>query len=202
VRVLLRGLAGRAASPYIATLTAGRLSPAGCGLLHERLWKPAGRLHLLWRPVVDTLWAWCAGWPLTTYPRIRQTVLDTTDARALAEFYRELFGLSYRAGDEPPGDGSPDPRGRDWLVLVGSSGGGLAFQQVDSLPPATWPSGPVPQQIHLDTSVPSAEELDIQHERALALGARLLRDRSSDPEEPLRVYADPSGHPFCIFVAP
>jgi hypothetical protein len=50
--------------------------------------------------------------------------------------------------------------------------------------------------------VPSAEELDIQHERALALGARLLLDRSSDPEEPLRVYADPSCHPFCIFVAP
>ncbi|MFC4631866.1 VOC family protein [Promicromonospora alba] len=29
-------------------------------------------------------------------PRIRQVVLDTTDARALAEFYRQLFGLSYR----------------------------------------------------------------------------------------------------------
>ena len=26
-------------------------------------------------------------------------------------------------------------------------------------------------------------------------------DRSGDPEEPLRAYADPSGHPFCIFVA-
>ena len=40
-------------------------------------------------------------------PRIRQVVLDTTDARALAEFYRELFGLAYRPGDEPP----PDPGG-------------------------------------------------------------------------------------------
>jgi hypothetical protein len=29
----------------------------------------------------------------------------------------------------------------------------------------------------------------------------MLRDRSDDPEEPLRVYADPSGHPFCVFVA-
>jgi hypothetical protein len=27
----------------------------------------------------------------------------------------------------------------------------------------------------------------------------LLDDRSGDPEEPLRVYADPAGHPFCIF---
>ena len=30
---------------------------------------------------------------------------------------------------------------------------------------------------------------------------RLLYDRSADPQEPLRVYADPAGHPFCIFVA-
>jgi hypothetical protein len=29
----------------------------------------------------------------------------------------------------------------------------------------------------------------------------VLRDRSDDPDEPLRVYADPAGHPFCIFVA-
>ena len=35
----------------------------------------------------------------------------------------------------------------------------------------------------------------------LALGARLLEDRSDDPEEPLRVYADPAGHPFCIIAA-
>jgi hypothetical protein len=50
--------------------------------------------------------------------------------------------------------------------------------------------------------VPTARDLDVQHSRALSLGARLLRDRSVDPEEPLRVYADPAGHPFCIFVAP
>jgi len=26
-------------------------------------------------------------------------------------------------------------------------------------------------------------------------------DRTDDTEEPLYVFADPSGHPFCIFVA-
>jgi Glyoxalase-like domain len=128
-------------------------------------------------------------------------VLDTTVPRALAEFYRELLGLSYRPGDEPPPRGAPDPRGNDWLVLHGD-GINLAFQYVDELPPATWPEGPVPQQLHLDTSVPTVAELDIQNERALSLGARLLLDRSDDPEEPLRVYADLSGHPFCILVAP
>jgi hypothetical protein len=44
-------------------------------------------------------------------------------------------------------------------------------------------------------------DLDVAHERALALGARLRYDRSDDAEEPLRVYADPAGHPFCIIAA-
>jgi catechol 2,3-dioxygenase-like lactoylglutathione lyase family enzyme len=136
-----------------------------------------------------------------TFPVIRQTVLDTTDPRRLAEFYRELFGLRYRAGDEPPGPGQPDPKGQDWLVLKNPAGGAaLAFQKVGELLGATWPDGPVPQQLHLDTTVPTTADLEVQHGRALALGARLLLDRSDDPEEPLRVYADPAGHPFCILV--
>jgi catechol 2,3-dioxygenase-like lactoylglutathione lyase family enzyme len=135
-------------------------------------------------------------------PELRQVVLDSTDVRALAEFYRELLGFSYRPGDEPPAAGEPDPAGQDWLVLQGSGGTrGLAFQQVAELPEATWPSGPTPQQLHLDLTVHTTQDLDAQHERALALGARLLLDRTDDPDEPLRVYADPDGHPFCIFVA-
>ena len=55
--------------------------------------------------------------------------------------------------------------------------------------------------LHLDTTVPTLDDLRCQHERALALGARLLLDRSDDADEPLYVYADPAGHPFCIFVA-
>ena len=130
------------------------------------------------------------------FPELLQTVLDTTDARRLAEFYRQLLGLTYRPGDE-----EPDPDGDDWLVLRDAAGNNrLAFQQVPALPEATWPEGPRPQQLHLDLIVPNEAQLEAQHERALGLGARLLFDRSDDPEEPLRVYADPSGHPFCIFV--
>ena len=136
------------------------------------------------------------------YPELRQVVLDGSDARALAEFYRRLLGLRYRPGDEPPPAGQPDPAGRDWLVLEDAAGAvRVAFQQVAALPEATWPEGPVPQQLHLDLTVPTKAELDLQHERAMALGARPLEDRSDDPQEPLRVYADPAGHPFCIFVA-
>lgn len=137
------------------------------------------------------------------FPIVRQVVLDTTDARGLAEFYRRLLGWRYRPGDEPPAPDEPDPNGRDWLVLRQPDGGlGIAFQNVDALPRATWPEGPIPQQLHLDMTVPDVAELDAQHERAVGLGAELLLDRSDDPEEPLRVYADPAGHPFCIFVAP
>lgn len=136
------------------------------------------------------------------HPVLRQVVLDCTDARILAEFYRELLGLRYRAGDEPPAAGEPDPNGQDWLVLSGGEGQpGLAFQQVAHLPEPTWPEGPYPQMLHLDLSVGSAAALGAQHERVLALGARLLLDRFDDPGEPLRVYADLAGHPFCIFVA-
>jgi catechol 2,3-dioxygenase-like lactoylglutathione lyase family enzyme len=128
---------------------------------------------------------------------VRQVVLDCTDARRLAEFYRELLGLQYRPGDEPPADGEPDV---DWLVVRNPGGVQLAFQQIDELPEPTWPTGPRPQMLHLDITVETADELLAQHERVLSLGGRLLHDRFDDPDEPLRVYADPAGHPFCIFV--
>jgi catechol 2,3-dioxygenase-like lactoylglutathione lyase family enzyme len=130
---------------------------------------------------------------MADYPRIVQTVIDTTDLRGLAEFYRELFGLSYRPGDETPTEGE------DWLVLRGD-GVQLAFQLVDRLEPTTWPDASVPMQLHLDTTVPDAAELERQRDRALELGATVALDRSDDPEEELYVFRDPAGHPFCIFV--
>jgi hypothetical protein len=130
-------------------------------------------------------------------------VLDAPDARALAEFYRQLLGYEYRSGDEPPASGEPDPHGDEWLVLRDPSGSArLAIQHVDELPAATWPEPLVPQQLHLDMTVADTDELARQHDRALALGATELEDRSRVVEEPLYVLADPAGHPFCIFVSP
>lgn len=137
---------------------------------------------------------------MAAYPHLLQTVLDTTDVRGLAEFYRRLLGLSYRPGDEAPPDGAVDDA--DWLVLRDERGTNrLAFQQVERLEPTTWPSPDVPMQLHLDMTVPSSEALEEQRQRATTLGGRLLLDRSDDPDEPLYVFADPAGHPFCIFVA-
>ena len=137
-----------------------------------------------------------------TFPTIVQTVIDTTDARRAAEFYRQLLGLAYRPGDEQPPAGEPDPNGQDWLVLRNPRGGReLAFQQVESLTRSTWPAHDVPQQLHLDLSVPDAETLQQSHDRAIELGATVLLDRTADDDEPLWVFADLDGHPFCIFVA-
>ena len=140
---------------------------------------------------------------MCAFPHFSQVVLDTTDARGLAEFYRQLLGYRYRSGDEPPPADTDDPRGRDWLVLIAPDGlRSMAFQQVGRLRETTWPDEEVPQQMHLDLTVPTKAELDLQHKRAVTLGARLRHDRSWDADEPLRVYADPAGHLFCIFVAP
>ena len=50
------------------------------------------------------------------------------------------------------------------------------------------------------TPASDRDALECQRERAEDLGARLLLDRADDDDEPLYVFADPSGHPFCVFV--
>ena len=133
---------------------------------------------------------------------LRQTVLDTLDPRRAAEFWRQFLGWAYRPGDEPPPAGQPDPNGRG---LAGAAQSGRRHRCSGSSGSTSWPGrpgrGPVPQQLHLDLTVPDIAALDAEHERVLGLGATLLDDsRQRDPQEPLRVYGDPDGHPFCIFV--
>ncbi|WP_298460886.1 VOC family protein [uncultured Cellulomonas sp.] len=132
-------------------------------------------------------------------PVLLHTVIDAQDCRRLAEFYRQLLGLHYRDGDAPPADDSPDDA--DWLVLVDDGGRRvLAVQEKRDTTPPTWPSEQVPMQMHMDFTVATVEELARQRARAEQLGARLVHDRSHDPDEPLFVLADPAGHPFCLLV--
>lgn len=147
------------------------------------------------------------GWPF-----VRQVIIDCPNPRSLAEFYRELLGYDYRPGDEPPPPGEPDPLGEDWLVIRpeaddASSGRGIAFQYADDFVPPVWPAdgeaaapGHQRQMLHLDMTVPDKQSLARQRDRAVELGATVRLDRSDDAEEPLYVFADPAGHPFCIFV--
>ena len=122
-------------------------------------------------------------------------MLDAEDARGLAEFYRQLLGLRYLD------DRDASVQDADWQVLVDDAGERvLAFQRVDSMPAPTWPEGPRPQMMHLDLLVDTRDELRNQHERAVELGASVLEDSIDDPEEAIVIFADPAGHPFCIFV--
>lgn len=135
------------------------------------------------------------------HPTVRQTVLDCLDPRRLGDFYRDLLGYAYRARDETPTDGE------DWLVIKPGDGGhGLAFQKNPEYVPPVWTPGPdrpgdQQMMLHLDLSVSDVESLEAQRLRVLSLGGAVLYDRSADDEEPLYVFADPAGHPFCIFVA-
>ncbi len=137
---------------------------------------------------------------MSSYPRLVNTVLDATDVRGLAEFYRRLLGLTYRPGDEPRREADDDA---EWLVLLTAEGQRLlAFQQVETLHRTTWPSPEVPMQMHLCFYVEEPDDLDVQRQRAEALGAKLLLHRTEEPDEPLYVLADPAGHPFCLYTHP
>jgi len=135
---------------------------------------------------------------MSAYPVLLHTAIDARDCRALAEFYRQLLGLHYRAGEEPPESGADDA---DWLVLLNDDGERvLTVQEKKDTTAPTWPSEEVPMQLHMDFAVPTVEELERHRDRALELGARELLDRSADDGEPLYVLADPAGHPFCLLV--
>lgn len=59
--------------------------------------------------------------------------------------------------------------------------------------PPRWPDPAYPQQLHLDLLVP---DLDTAEADVLTNGATKLRDSGT-----FRVYADPAGHPFCLYAS-
>jgi predicted enzyme related to lactoylglutathione lyase len=112
-------------------------------------------------------------------------VLDAPDPRELADFYGQLLGWNVEQ-DEP-----------DWVTLRAPRGGpGLSFQTETNYVRPTWPAGPGDQQmmVHLDIEV---EDLEAAGAHAVAAGATLA---GYQPQENVRVYLDPAGHPFCLWV--
>jgi catechol 2,3-dioxygenase-like lactoylglutathione lyase family enzyme len=113
-------------------------------------------------------------------------VLDAPDARQLADFYQRLLGWT-TAQDEP-----------GWVKLTPPEGGepGLSFQSEPAYVRPAWPSSASRQQMmaHLDIEV---DDLDAASAHALAQGAILAEYQ---PQETVRVYLDPAGHPFCLWV--
>jgi catechol 2,3-dioxygenase-like lactoylglutathione lyase family enzyme len=123
---------------------------------------------------------------VTPAVRLTAPVLGTPDPRGLARFYQRLLGWPIR--DDEAG----------WATLRPEDGGtGLSFQlETDHVPPV-WPPerGAQQMQLHLDLQV---DDLDAASAVAEDAGARLLDDHD-DGNEHVRVYADPAGHPFCLF---
>lgn len=112
-------------------------------------------------------------------------VLGAPDPRALASFYERLLGWS-RTQDEP-----------EWVKLEGGGGGaGLSFQREPDHRAPAWPAGEHDQQmqLHLDIEV---DDLAAAGAYAETLGAVLAEFQ---PQDDVRVYLDPAGHPFCLFL--
>jgi predicted enzyme related to lactoylglutathione lyase len=120
--------------------------------------------------------------PLLT---LTATVLDAPDARALAAFYQQLLG--WPIGSDEPG----------WVTLRPPGGGaGLSFQTEDRYVRPVWPADTTHQQMmmHLDIEV---DDLAAAGAHAVAAGAVLAEFQ---PQELVRVYLDPAGHPFCLWM--
>jgi catechol 2,3-dioxygenase-like lactoylglutathione lyase family enzyme len=106
-------------------------------------------------------------------------VFGCPDPGALASFYAELLGMRIIR--------------EDWLVIAKdeNSSPRLAFDEESGYRPSRWPDPEHPQQLHPDISV---SNLEAAQELALRLGATLLQDKGE-----YRSYADPAGHPFCLY---
>lgn len=118
-------------------------------------------------------------------PEVSAVVLDCPDARVLGKFYQRLLGWDI-AEDEP-----------DWVRVRPPGGGtGLSFQSEESYQPPVWPATADKQQmmLHLDLCV---EALGAAGAHAIAAGATLAEYQ---PQDDVRVYLDPAGHPFCLFL--
>jgi catechol 2,3-dioxygenase-like lactoylglutathione lyase family enzyme len=112
-------------------------------------------------------------------------VLDTPDARELAGFYQRLLGWNV-VQDEP-----------EWVKLGSPNGGpGLSFQSDPAYVRPVWPAGPGDPQMkmHLDIHVEDLAAAAAHAEKAGATRADF------QPQEDVRVYLDPDGHPFCLFL--
>ena len=114
------------------------------------------------------------------------TAIDCPDPVALANFYSKLSGYEM----EPLGD--LDSAKVTWYSLLRKGEPVISFQRIPNYMAATWPEGPVPQQMHLDFDVKDLDEAEV---KVLALGATKAAFQSATN---YRVYLDPVGHPFCL----
>jgi hypothetical protein len=109
----------------------------------------------------------------------------------------QLDGVAVRADEREGINGivinCPDER-RDELRAFYASfvDGPFVFDEGDDYHRPQWPDPDHPQQVHLDVRV---VDLDAATALVRGRGATLLRDNGDEH----RVFADPIGHPFCLY---
>ncbi len=101
---------------------------------------------------------------------------------SLGSFYAELLGMRIIR--------------TDWFVIAAdeNSSPRLAFDHEAGFRPPRSGDPENPRQLHLDLA---SRDLDTAEELAIQLGATRLREKGHD-----RSYADPAGHPFCLYAEP
>jgi len=117
--------------------------------------------------------------------RLTTVNIGAPDPGALARFYQCLLGGEI-AAEEP-----------DDVFLRGAAGSvGLSFQRESGYVRPVWPARPGDQQmmIHLEIRV---DDLERAGAHATACGA-VIADHQ--PQDDVRVYLDPAGHPFCLWI--
>jgi len=126
-------------------------------------------------------------------PRLTVTsvTIGAPDPRELAAFYARLLRAEVTDTD-PPRPGEPPEAG--WAQV--SSDVTLNFEWEPDYVAPTWPSVAGKQQImeHLDVWV---DDLDAASAWAVEAGATLAEYQ---PQDDVRVFLDPAGHPFCLFL--
>jgi catechol 2,3-dioxygenase-like lactoylglutathione lyase family enzyme len=116
---------------------------------------------------------------MTPIGRRHHLIVDCPDPERSARFWSAVLGEPITYADA------------DFVVVARDDHtSGLAFQRAHDYRRPTWPDPAVPQQLHLDVMV---DDLAAAARRVAELGAeRLAGD----------VFADPSGHPFCLIPRP
>lgn len=112
-------------------------------------------------------------------------VVDCPDPVALAGFYQRILG------------GTAEERDPEWVTLRAPDGTRLAFQRAPDHRPPRWPDPERPQQLHLDFDLATRADVERVWPDVESWGAEFLHD-SGGTDKGFVVFADPSGHPFCL----
>ncbi len=118
---------------------------------------------------------------MTALATLAAITLDCSDPKKLSDFYAQALDWKVIWSDE------------NVAYLQGEEGIRLGFQRVDSYNPPRWPSQDVPQQSHLDLSVPDVSAAEAE---MVKLGATVAEEQPGGDR--WRVLLDPEGHPFCL----